>query len=432
MNAINIGLVGAGTIGGGVVKILSAQARFFDEKLGLPVKLTRIADKNIAVLKTLPVGSAICSDNADDVINDPSINIVIELVGGTGFAKALVLKALAAKKHVITANKALISEFGPELFAAAEANGVSIYFEAAVGGTMPTIKTAREALVGNEIQSVQTITNGTCNYILTKMTQEGLPFDEVLKAAQAHGYAEADPTLDVGGGDTAHKVSIMASLLFGGFVPYESVYKEGITTITDDDIDYAKKLGYAIKLLGVIKKDSGSGIEVRVHPVMLKNDHILASVNDVFNAMAIEGDYCGKILLYGRGAGELPTASAVISDVIDVARNIVTGNPIRIPMGYYSIANELKVAPIDGISTRYYLRFTVLDRPNVLAAIASELGHNGISIASVIQLESKSDEAVPVVIVTHTAKESNLQTAVKKLEGMDFSKAKTQIIRIED
>ena len=432
MNSINIGLVGAGTIGGGVIKILAKQASFFQEKLGLPVRLARVADKNSALFATLPIGDAICTDSADDVLNDPSINIVIELVGGTGFAKALVLRALNNKKHVITANKALLSEFGPEIFACAEKNGVSVYFEAAVGGTMPTVKTAREALVGNEIQSVQTIINGTCNYIMTKMTQEGAAFSDVLAAAQAKGYAEADPTLDIGGGDTAHKVSIMASLFFGGYVPYESVYKEGITGIEAIDIAFAKKLGYSIKLLGVIKKDSGAGIEARVHPVLLHSEHILASVNDVFNAMAIEGDACGKILLYGRGAGELPTASAVISDVIDVARNISENCPVRIPMGYYSEDNRLAVAPIAEISTRYYLRFTVTDRPNVLASIASQLADHAISIASVIQQESSENDTVPVVILTHTAKEKSLKAAVTAIEKMEFIKNATQVIRIED
>jgi homoserine dehydrogenase len=411
---INIGLVGAGTIGGGVIKLLSKQGEFFRSKLGLPVRLKRVADLNVA-------------------LKDRDIQIVIELVGGTTFAKKLVLGALQAGKHVITANKALLAEHGPEIFETAEKNGVSVYFEASVGGGMPAIKTIREAMVGNDIRSVRTIINGTCNYILTKMQNENLPFDEALRQAQASGFAEADPTLDIGGGDTGHKVAILASLLFGGYVPYDKMPIQGITSITADDIAYAKDLGYRIKLLGIIKEADGNGeLDVRVHPAMLPCEHILASVSNEFNAVLLQGDAVGQILLYGKGAGEMPTASAVISDVIDVARNIVNEAPQRISMDYYSHDREIRLRSLAHVTTRYYLRFTVVDKPKVLAAIATLLGEQSISIASVIQHEHHALDRVPVIILTHPALEDNLQKAIRQIEAQDFVTDTTQIIRIED
>lgn len=433
MNNIYIGLVGAGTVGGGVVKVLAKRIESFNKELGLNIKLSRIADKISSRFRELPVGDAICSSDADDIINDPSINIVIELIGGTGFAKKLVLDALNQKKHVITANKALLAEHGPEIFECAEKNGVSVYFEASVGGGMPVIKTIREGLVGNNVFSVKTIINGTCNYILSTMTSEGLPFDQVLKDAQRKGYAEADPTLDIGGGDSGHKVAILASLISNGYVSYDSICKEGITSITAQDIAFAKELGYTIKLLGIIKKDRASqSLDVRVHPAMLRTNHILASVSEAYNAVLLEGDAVGQILLYGKGAGELPTASAVVSDIIDVARNISGKTPNRIPMSFYSTNHTVKVKEINSITSRYYLRFTVKDKPKVLASIASDLGNQGISIASVIQKEVHSDNSVPVIILTHTASEMGIQTAISNIEKTDYIRDKTQIIRIED
>ncbi len=432
MTNCQIGLVGAGTIGGGVVKILNKQKEFFATSLGLPLELKRIVDINADHFDKLPIGNTICSANADDILNDDDISIVIELIGGTTFAKELVINACNAGKHVVTANKALISEHGPEIFETAEKNGVSLFFEASVGGGMPAIKTIRESMIANEIISVETIINGTCNYILSQMTEKGLSFDSVLKTAQENGYAEADPALDIEGGDSGHKVSIMASLLYGGYVPYEKVHIEGITAITGDDIKFARKLGYTIKLLGIIKKLKDNYIDIRIHPAMLHNSHILASVSDVYNAVYIKGDAVGDILLYGRGAGEMPTASAVVSDVVDIARNIATDHRKRISMDYYRSSNELKVASISLITSRYYLCFSVSDEPMVFASIASVLGEHSISIASVIQNEEHSDDSVPIVILTHEAVEENLQDAVKEIERQSFIKAKTRIIRIEE
>ncbi len=428
---LNIGLVGAGTVGGGVVKILAKQGRFFEHSLGLPLALKRIVDTNGAVFGKLPVGSSICSRDASDVLGDPSIQVVIELVGGTTFAKDLVLRAIAAKKHVVTANKALLALHGPEIFEAAEREGVSVYFEASVGGGIPVIKTARESLVTNDIASVRTIINGTCNYILTRMERDNMTFADALRRAQEKGFAEADPTMDVGGGDTGHKIAILASLLYGGYVPFEKVPIEGVTEITRRDIRYAHDLGYRIKLLGIINEDRGAGLDVRVHPTLLPLEHILASVSNEFNAVLIEGDAAGQILLYGRGAGEMPTASAVVADVIDLARNLRSGAPQRIPMGFYNRRNELRLMPIDDVVTRYYLRFTVVDRPKVLAAISSVLGDHGISIASVVQRESESNETVAVIMITHPARERDLRRAIAEIQKLEVVKEKAQVIRIE-
>jgi homoserine dehydrogenase len=433
MHDIQIGLVGVGTVGGGVVKIASQRFASLSKDRGLPIRLSRIVDKDASRFSVLPVGSALCSTNVNDILNDDSIQVVIELVGGTTFAKDLVLSALKRNKHVITANKALLAEHGPEIFDAAAKAGVSVYFEAAVGGGMPVIKTIREGLAGNDVFSIKTIINGTCNYILTKMSRDGLPFESVLKKAQGKGYAEADPTLDVGGGDSGHKVAIMASLISGGYVPFSSVSIEGITSIAKEDIAYAKELGYTIKLLGIIKKDPADGrLDVRVHPTMLPNAHILASVSKVFNAVLLEGDAVGQILLYGRGAGEMPTASAVVSDIIDVASNIAAKAAVRIPMEYYSVSRSVPIKPIDEIESRYYLRFTVSDKPGVFASIASCMCAENISFASIMQKEITEEKRVPVIILTHLAKEKNIRAALAHIEAMDYVKKGTQVIRIED
>jgi homoserine dehydrogenase len=431
MPTINIGLIGAGTVGGGVVKVLSKQAARFKNELGLDLKITRIADKAAQRFAELPVGDAVCSDNADDILNDDSISVVVELIGGTGFARTLVLDALKRGKHVVTANKALIAEHGPEIFEAAAKAGVSLYFEASVGGGMPVIKSIRESLAGNDIYSIRTIINGTCNYILTRMSQEGLPFAEVLKLAQKLGYAEADPALDVEGGDTGHKVAILASLAGGKYVPYGDFSVEGITNIAKEDIEFAAELGYVIKLLGVIKND-GSGLDVRVHPAMLHADHILASVSGVFNAVLLEGDAVGQILIYGRGAGEMPTASAVMSDIIDAARDIAGNSPVRVPMNYYQAGNRAAITPVERIKSRYYLRFTVSDNPGVLASIASHLSAEGISIASLIQKECTGTDGVPVLFITHSATEHGVRKAIAEIEKEKYVRAPTQVIRIED
>jgi homoserine dehydrogenase len=433
MKEIRIGLIGVGTVGGGVVKILSQRLDEIRADQGLPITLARIVDKNISRFTALPVGNATCTTETKDIIGDDSIRIVVELVGGVTFARTLILDALGAGKHVVTANKALIAEHGPELFECAEKNGVSLYFEASVGGGMPVIKMIREGLIGNSIYSIKTIINGTSNYILSTMTAEGLSFDAALKQAQEKGYAEADPALDVGGRDAGHKVSIMASLISGGYVPLDAISIEGVTGIKSEDITVARELGYTIKLLGVIKKgDKNAALDVRVHPAMLHSTHILASVSDAYNAVLLEGDAVGQILLYGKGAGEMPTASAVVSDIVDVARNIQASSSIRIPMGFYSMRRAIPVVPISTVVSRYYLRFTVDDKPGVLASIAGFLGNQNISISSVMQKESHSDGVVPVIILTHEAMEQGVRTALQGIERMEYIKGATRVIRIED
>jgi homoserine dehydrogenase len=433
MKTINIGLLGAGTVGGGVVKILARKVDVFRERLGLDLRLMRIVDKDSARLAALPVGDALCTADADDVLADDSIDIVVELIGGTTVARDVTRRALARGKHVITANKALIAEHGPELFAASERAGVSLYFEASVGGGMPAIKTIREALVGNDVVSIKTIINGTCNYILTQMAAHGWSFAKALAEAQRLGYAEAQPALDIEGRDAGHKVAIMASLVHGGYVPFEQLPIEGITGIAAEDITFAAELGYCIKLLGIIRKDAADPlVDVRVHPAMLHREHILASVAGVFNAILLEGDAVGPILLYGRGAGELPTASAVVSDVVDVARNILSDRPLRISMDYYAHHNALALKDLADVRSRHYLRFSVVDRPGVLAAIAASLGKQGISIASVMQKESHESDFVPVIFLTHSAVEKALRAAVTEVEAADYVRQKTQVIRIVD
>ncbi|MDR0331373.1 MAG: homoserine dehydrogenase [Chitinispirillales bacterium] len=430
MAAVNIGLVGVGTVGGGVVKALDMRMDYFRNELGLDMRLARVADKAAGRFAQLPVRDAACTADVNDILNDDSINVVVELAGGTGFARTLVLDALKRGKHVVTANKALIAEYGPEIFEAASKSGVSLYFEAAVGGGMPVIKAIREGLVGNSIYSIRTIINGTCNYILTRMAAEGQPFADVLKDAQEKGYAEADPALDVGGGDTGHKVAILASLVSGGYVPYGAFSVEGITGIAKEDIEFASELGYAIKLLGVIKKND-AGLDVRVHPAMLPGSHILASVSDVFNAVLLEGDAVGQILIYGRGAGEMPTASAVVSDIVDAARNISGKCPIRVPMDYYRADKKVGVLPVEQVKSKYYLRFNVCDKPGVLASMTSRLGAEGISIASVMQKEGSGADSVPVIIITHSAVERGVRKAIGEIEKEQYVRAATQVIRIE-
>jgi homoserine dehydrogenase len=433
MRTINIGLIGAGTVGGGVVKLLARKSGTFGERLGLPLRLARIAEPATARLAALPVGDAVCSASADDVLRDDAIDIVVELIGGTTTARDVILEALRRGKHVITANKALVAEHGPALFQAAQEAGASLYFEASVGGGMPAIKTIREALVGNDVVSITTIINGTCNYVLTQMAAHGWDFARALAEAQRQGYAEADPALDVEGRDAGHKVAIMASLVHGGYVPYDKLSIEGITRITPEDVSVARELGYCIKLLGIIRREhQDHEVDVRVHPAMLHQDHILASVAGVFNAVLLEGDAVGPILLYGRGAGEMPTASAVVSDIVDVARNLQSGTPLRIPMDYYAQDNTLRLKPLDSLQSRYYLRFSVGDEPGVLGAIATAFGRHRISIASVMQKEMSNPDFVPVIFLTHDAVEKAVRDAVAEVERLPFVRQPTQVIRIED
>jgi homoserine dehydrogenase len=400
MTDIGIGIAGLGTVGGGVVKLLRDKGTFFQDGLQLPVRLVRAADTNPARFSNVGLDPSVArSADAKDILDDPSVSVVVELIGGTSYAREFVLGALCRGKHVVTANKALLAEHGPEIFGAATSNGVSVYFEAAVGGGMPVIKTLREAMIANDILSLRTIINGTCNYILTRMAEEKLPFDVALAEAQERGYAEADPTLDIGGFDTGHKLAIMASLAHGGYLCYRDIPIEGISRVTKEDIEYARELGYTVKLLGIIKAAGDGRLDVRVQPTMVHADHILASVGGVFNAVLLEGDAVGSILLYGRGAGETPTASAVCADLIDCARDIASGAPQRIAMGFYSHSRTIEFLPLDNVRSRYYLRFGLADRPGALAGVTRSFADHRISIAAMVQKEHTSPDAVPVIML---------------------------------
>ncbi|OIP40956.1 homoserine dehydrogenase [Candidatus Desantisbacteria bacterium CG2_30_40_21] len=419
---LNIGLIGFGTIGAGVVKILQKSAGLIEKRTGVRLCLKRIADLDITTSRGVVVGTGLLTTKAEEIIGANDIDVVIELIGGYEPARTIVLSAMRAGKNIVTANKALLSKYWEEIFQTAAECQVAFYAEASVGGGIPLISSITQGLVANEIQEVYGIINGTCNYILTRMSEEGLEFSEALKQAQANGYAEADPAFDIDGIDTAHKLSILSSISFGGHIPLDNISIEGITRITKQDIDYAKELGFVIKLLGIAKRLSANEIEVRVHPAMIPQDHLLASVHDVFNAVYLIGDMVGPMMFYGKGAGQLPTASAIIGDLIMLAHQRKGLAPLLME------GNKIKVRKADSISSKYYLRVTAEDRPGVLADIAGILGGHGISIASCIQKER--GEFVPIIMLTHEAEEGKLRAAITKIDSLTEIKDKTVVIRV--
>ena len=433
MDEINIGLIGLGNIGTGVVKLLKQNEELIAQKLGAKLVLKKIADVDITRSRGFKINKSLLTTNAREIIKDKDISIVIELMGGYEPARTFVLEAISQGKHIVTANKALLATYGNEIFPAAQKKAVDIGFEASVGGTIPIIKTLKESLVANKINSIMGIMNGTCNFILTKMTDEGKMFDEVLKEAQKLGFAEADPTFDIEGTDTAHKMAIILSMAYGRKVYLKDIYLEGITKISREDISFAKELGYRIKLLAIamLKNDS---VEARIHPTMISSGHLLANVNRNYNAFHIVGDASGPVFLFGQGAGMMPTASAVFSDIIDIARNVLKGVTCRVPLRSISetAMSPIKLIPMDNIETKYYFRFSVLDRPGVLSKISGILGENNISIATVIQKARGEGGAVPIVMTTYKAKEINVRQALKKIDKLNMVLDKTIIIRIED
>ena len=430
---ISIGLLGFGTVGAGVVKLLQEERDIFAQRVGARLALKKIADLDIKAPRIVTPDPGCLTTDVMAVLDDPEIDIVIELIGGYEPAHTWLLKAIASKKHVVTANKALIATRGNDLFRAAEANGVDIGFEASVGGTIPIIKTLKESLVANRIQSIFGIMNGTANFILTKMTDEGEPFDVVLKEAQRLGFAEADPTFDIEGVDTAHKLAIVLALAYGKNVRLEDIYVEGITGITAQDIAFAGDLGYRIKLLA-IANDRGDAIEARVHPTMIPFGHLLANVNANFNAFQLIGSASGSVFLYGQGAGMLPTASAVMSDVVDIARNIRKGISSRVPARSIREADitDIRLKPFDEIRSNYYFRFSAMDRPGVLSKISGILGERNIGICSVIQKGQTEQGAVPVVMTTYKARERDVREALAAVDRLDVVLDKTVLIRVED
>jgi len=431
MREIKVGLIGFGTVGTGVVKCLQRNGDLIAARSGIRPVIHRIADLDITRDRGVTVPPGVLTTKADDVLNDPAIDVVVELVGGTTFAKTVVLRALQAGKPVVTANKALLAHHGDEIFAAANASGADIYYEASVAGGIPIIKALREGLAANHIQSIHGILNGTCNYILTRMENEGLAFDEVLAEAQRLGYAEANPGLDIDGHDTAHKTAILASLAYGEWFGMAPLHIEGIRHLELQDLRYARELGYKLKLLGIVKL-AGRNIEIRVHPALLPVDSLLASVSDVFNAVYVKGDVVGKTMFYGRGAGMDATASAVVADLVDVGLNLKYDSSQRVsafrPHGTYD-----DVVSMDDIVSRYYLRLQVKDEPKVLGAIATLLGDCGISIASVTQKEPTSGAgAVPIILITHQAREAAFRQALAQVAKLDAVRAAPTMIRIED
>ncbi len=433
MSSLKVGLLGFGTIGTGVVRAFQKNAELIERRLGRKLELVKIADLDITTDRGVQLADGVLTTNVNDVLVNPEIDIVIELIGGYEPAKSFILKAIEAGKHIVTANKALMALHGQEIIAAADKNGVSVMFEAAVGGGIPVISAIKENLCVNQFNTVLGILNGTCNYILTKMTDEGSDFAPVLKEAQQLGYAEADPTFDVEGIDTAHKISLLSALCFGTKVDFDQVYTEGISKIDAIDINFATQMGYKIKLLAV-GKNHGDQIEVRVHPTMIPKTYQLAEVDGVFNAVRINGDFVGPAMFYGRGAGMEATASAVMGDVMAIARDINSGAKLRTPiLGYCADAiAELPIRAMSEITSQYYLRFTTVDRPGVLSQIAGCLGEHNISIQSMIQPESHASDSVPIVLMTHQAQEADVNAALAEIDELDVVTAPTRLIRVEN
>jgi len=433
MDSIKLGLLGFGTIGTGVVRVLQKNADLLRQRLGRSLELVKIVDLDITTDRGVAVDADLLSTDVDEIINNPEIDILIELIGGYEPAKTFILKAIANGKHIVTANKALMALHGQEILAAAEEQGVEVMFEAAVGGGIPVISAIKENLCANDFSNVLGILNGTCNYILTEMTEKGSDFAPVLKDAQELGYAEADPTFDIEGVDTAHKIALLAALCFGTRVDFDKVYTEGITNVAAIDIQFATQMGYKIKLLA-IGKNLGEQIEVRVHPTMIPMSYQLSEVDGVFNAVRLSGNFLGPALLYGSGAGMDATASAVMGDVMAIARDMLSGAKRRTPiMGYCADQiQELPIKPMSEIVSHYYLRFTVVDQPGVLAKISGILGKFDISIQSMIQPERHEADAVPIVIMTHDAKEANVSKALAEIDQLDIVQQPTRLIRVEN
>ena len=429
MREIGIGLLGFGTVGAGVVEGLQRNAGVIADRLGVQPVLRRIADIDLETDRGVKVEPGILTTDAASVIAQDDVDVVVELIGGTGAARELVLAALEAGKPVVTANKALLAEHGAEVFGLAVSKNTEIRFSASVGGGIPVIRALREGLIANHIESIYGILNGTCNYILTRMENDGLSFDDALAEAQSAGYAEADPALDIDGVDTAHKAAILASLAHGFSVPMDAIYIEGVRGLSELDIRYALDLGYRIKLLAVIVKGEND-VEVRVHPALVPLNHMLASVSGVFNAVMLRGDLTGETLYYGRGAGRDPTASTVIGDIADLARTFQADCKLGfLPAGEAGPGRGVR--DMNEVETRYYLRLSLLDKPGVLAQITTILGREGVSLASVLQKEGRSGDHVPVIAVTHRALERSVNAALAEIDELDIVDAKTVRLRIE-
>lgn len=431
MKQVNVGIIGFGTVGAGTVEILLNNREITGKRVGLDIVLKRVADLDLESDRGVELPEGVLSDDAVELINDPDIDIVVELMGGLTTAKKFIISAMKNGKHVVTANKALLAEHGSELYDIATQNGVNLAYEAAVGGGMPVVGALRDGLAANNTTAIIGILNGTSNYILTRMAKDGLPYEDAVNGAIELGYAEDPPDLDVDGTDAAHKLAILISLAYGVPAPFESIYREGIDRLTQEDIEFAEEFGYCLKLL-TIARDLGNEVEARVHPAMLPKDHILANVNDAFNAVYIEGDYVGPTLYYGQGAGRNPTGSAVVADIMSIARRIKDNSDKVIPpLGFSDPTGQvIKIQPMQNLKTAYYFRFSALDKPGILSKIAGILGEKNISISSVIQKGRDTSGAVPIVMLTHEAIEQDVMEALAQIDKLDVLKDKTMMIRV--
>jgi homoserine dehydrogenase len=434
MREIKVGLIGFGTVGSGVAGILQKNSGLIEKRMGAKLVLKRIADIDLETDRGVKLKPGVLTRRAEEVIKDPEIDIIMELIGGIEPAKTFILKAIRNKKHIVTANKALLALHGDEIFREAHRFGVDVNFEASVGGGIPLIRSIKEGLVANRIHSIFGILNGTSNYILSKMTDEGRDFKEVLKEVQEKGYAEADPTYDIEGIDAAHKLAILVRLAFGTSLRFQEIFIGGISEVTPLDIQFGREFGYRIKLLAIAKMEKGK-IEARVHPTMIPEGHLLSTVEGVFNAIYIKGDAIGPALFYGQGAGQMPTGSAVVSDLVELGRNLlVQAKGHRVPsLSYQEFAIEKNpLKKIEEVVMPYYMRFSALDRPGVLSKISGILGKNDISIVSVIQKGRRIKGSVPIVMMTHEAKEKNVRQALKEINRLGVILGKTMFIRVEN
>jgi len=431
---IRVGLLGIGTVGGGTWRVLARNQEEITRRAGRGIEITVVADKEVEKARQITGGRARVTADAYDVVRDPKVDIVIELIGGYGIAKDLVLAAIENGKHVVTANKALLALHGNEIFAAAQRKGVMVAFEAAVAGGIPIIKALREGLTANRIEWIAGIINGTSNFILSEMRDKGLSFEQVLKEAQARGYAEADPTFDIEGIDAAHKLTIMSAIAFGIPMQFSKAYTEGITKLTRDDIRYAEQLGYRIKLLGITKK-TPEGIELRVHPTLVPTRRLIANVEGVMNAILVKGDAVGATMYYGAGAGAEPTASSVVADLVDITRLHTADPDHRVPHLAFQ-PDQLagtRILPMDEVVTSYYLRMRVADRPGVLADITRILADLSISIGAMVQREpGEGEEQVDIIMLTHETREKNINAAMAKIEALAVVSGKVTRIRLEE
>ncbi len=433
MNSVRVGIVGCGTVGTGTVRLLLENRDIILKKSGIDLKLTKVADLDWEREREFPVPEDLRTTDYRKVIEES--DIVVELVGGTEFASRLISEAVERGRHVVTANKHLLAEKGSEIFPLVRKRGVRLGFEASVGGGIPVVRALREGLVANRIGTIYGILNGTTNYILTRMEESSLDLEDALSEAQEKGYAEADPTLDIGGWDAAHKINILAGLAFGRFMPFSEVYVEGIDNIKKLDTQLGREMGYTLKLLAIAKRFDGE-VEIRVHPTFIHSEEALAKVSGVYNAVMIEGDFVGKTMYYGKGAGSLPTASAVVSDTVDIARSVISGSPHEITPADWE---DKDIYVRKNFFSRYYIRFDVPDRPGVLASIARVLADFNISIASVLQKEmvcelagKKGEPVVPLVILTHKAYELDVQKALKEIENLPVVVGEPVLIRVEE